>query len=317
MSERRARAQVVRGGRVVGTVPLPPGTKQESPPRPRVPEGTVPMHETPRPDGLVVDTSIESYSHKRWSPRWPFRNRWPEVHAFDDEVTRLEQKQAGTNAERAGLQEQLRTAEQQDREALAAWVADTSGERPLPTAPGIEQRIGELEHERDALTIAMHRVLDHKSAYVQKHRGRLILEARKARSDAVEQLGASIAAIEKARAEVVSCVEAERWAGEFPGQEADAGPLRLALLKGGRNTSAIPALTTLVVASTVFEALREDAAWMDRVLDDEQLKQVEVDPHDQAIWEQTEEGRKAINLANRRIAAGLAPRNTQAAGWEP
>ena len=81
----KTRALLVQAGKgVVGTFDLPAGTKSESPPRPYVPPDVVPLHETPRPDGLAVDTAVGGYALRRVSL---FRNRWPEVLAFDERVT--------------------------------------------------------------------------------------------------------------------------------------------------------------------------------------------------------------------------------------
>ena len=87
MSE-NTRGMLVRGGKVVATVSLPPGTRDATLPPPRTPEGTTPHHMTPRPDGLSVDTSLEAYGQRRWSPtRWhPFKTKWSSVAVFDERV---------------------------------------------------------------------------------------------------------------------------------------------------------------------------------------------------------------------------------------
>ena len=313
MTERRSRGLLVQGGKVVGTFPLPPGTTNSTLPPPKVPEGTVPLHLTARSDGLAVDTSLESYSRKRWSPR---RARWPQVREYDARVARLEQRQSELNAELIGLQEQLVRAEARDHEALARWVADPKGTRPLPTAPAIGLRSSELEDERDALTTAMRHTLDEKTEYVARHRSRLRKEAAAIREDAVKRLAEMIDAVDAARAEVVESLEDERWAAHYPSQEADPGTLRLAMVKGGRLISSVPELGGQIAAVQAIGLLREDAGWLSTVLKDEQRQREETDPHLTAVWEQTDEGRKAINLANKRLAAGLQPKNIRTAGWE-
>jgi len=198
---------------------------------------------------------------------------------------------------------------------LATWVAEPHGDRPSPLAPGIEPRIADLAAERDALTTAVERVLDEKERYVTKHRGRLTREAEKACARAVERLAQAISAVEEARAEAVDCVAAQRWAAEFPGERADAGSLRLEHMRGGRLSSALPDFKGLAVSVQVIEWLRDDSRWLATVLGDEQRQRDEVDPHHEAIWESSPEGRKAINLANQRIAEQTAPRNVGKAGW--
>jgi hypothetical protein len=85
-------------------------------------------------------------------------------------------------------------------------------------------------------------------------------------------------------------------------------------VKGGRLSSALPDYTGLANADQVYAWLRDDATWLDRMLGQEDKR--ELDPHEQPIWEDTEEGKNAIRLANERIAEALKPRNTRAAGWE-
>jgi hypothetical protein len=71
----------------------------------------------------------------------------------------------------------------------------------------------------------------------------------------------------------------------------------------------------LALAGQVIEWLREDAAWLGSVLDNE-AGDGETDPHFEAVWEASPEGQAAMRLANKRLAEGLKPRNTHRAGWE-
>jgi hypothetical protein len=272
----------------------------------------VPLHQTPRPDGLAVDTSIASYAFKRWSP---FRKRWPDVLAFDERVRELEHQQAAVNQKLVEAHEELAAAEAADQELLATWVANPSGTRPQPEAPGAELRIRDLEREREALELAVRRVLDDKSDFVAQHRARLIREARKATAKAVKQLHEKVEAVEQARAEAVDCVVAQHWAKHFPGEDANAGSLRLALIKGGRVVKALNGYLGQIVSTQALELLREDADWIGRVLepkeDDGELDVLGGDP----FWEQSPEGREAVVRANKKAAEMLQPRHTRVAGW--
>jgi len=279
------------------------------------PDGVVPLHETPRPDGLAVDTSIGSYALKRLSP---FRNRWAEVNSFDERVTRLEQKQADLNAELLTLQEQLVRAEAADREALTQWVATQEGERPLPTAPTIEQRINERTAERDALTAAQQNVLDEKHAFVEKHRGRLVREAGKTRERAVAKLHETIAAVEAARAELVEARSVCRWAEHYPAEEATSDDMQVTMLAGGLQRPVRRTLGTnaLVPFTAVVGALQADAdalrGGLSRPEDDA------LDPRKSALWENSDEGREALNAERARVREGLrkgAARALRGAEW--
>jgi predicted flap endonuclease-1-like 5' DNA nuclease len=258
-----------------------------------------------------IEFTEEQLAQRRISPR---RNRWRDIAEFDSRIASLEQKQTRLTDEISGLQEQRAQAEETDREALARWVADEAGPRPTPTLPAIEERITELGAERDALTAAVANVLNEKAGYVERHRRRLVRDAEKARRRAVERFQAAVTAVEEARQEVADSVATQRWATEYPSEDADATSLRLHQLKGGRLTDAIPEFKGLALMSQLAEWMRQDAAWLDGVLAREEEARP-LDPHEAPIWEDTEEGREAMRLANRRILEGLRPRHTREAGW--
>jgi hypothetical protein len=65
-----------------------------------------------------------------------------------------------------------------------------------------------------------------------------------------------------------------------------------------------------------FKTLRADSAWLDNVAAGGESELAEADPHSQAIWETSPEGRKAIGLANSRLRQIVQPRNVHQAGWE-
>src|SRR5437764_13679300 len=93
-----------RGRRtIVGTVDLPPGTRQEDPPpRGPLPEGTVDLDEQLRPDRLrVPDERLNAL--RRLSPR---RHRWRELSELDRRVEELEGRRVSVGDELRGLYEQ-------------------------------------------------------------------------------------------------------------------------------------------------------------------------------------------------------------------
>jgi hypothetical protein len=119
--------------------------------------------------------------------------------------------------------------------------------------------------------------LREKVEFVEKHRKRLAKDAEKARSLAVKRLREAIAAVERACEEAVNALHTERWALQFPGEDANPSSLRVALMKGGRLSKAVPDVRTLTVASSVLPWLRDDASWLDAVLAGEQEER-ELDP---------------------------------------
>jgi chromosome segregation ATPase len=104
----------------------------------------------------AAEMSDEERARRRVSPR---RNRWREVAELDARVARLERRQADLSAELLAAHEQFERAKEADKAALAAWVENQSGDRPLPNASGLEQRIVDLRSEYDALTTAVSGVL--------------------------------------------------------------------------------------------------------------------------------------------------------------
>ena len=76
----------------------------------------------------------------------------------------------------------------------------------------------------------------------------------------------------------------------------------------------MPNVTTITVATSVLQWLLDDAAWLGAVLADE-AQDRPLDPHERAIWENSDEGRQAMALANQRIAEGLKPRAVHEAEW--
>jgi hypothetical protein len=166
----------------------------------------------------------------------------------------------------------------------------------------------------ESSVVAEDRILSEKTRFVEKHRGRLVNDASKARALAVAKLREAIRAVEQAREEAIAALGIEQWAKVFPHEDAGAGHLRLNLLKGGRLSKAMPNVTTITVATSVLQWLLDDAAWLGAVLADE-AQDRPLDPHERAIWENSDEGRQAMALANQRIAEGLKPRAVHEAEW--
>jgi len=153
-----------------------------------------------------------------------------------------------------------------------------------------------------------------KAAFVERHRGRLVRDAAAARELATNKLRDTIAALEHARATAVEALEAERWAKEFPAETANASTLQTGYMKGGRLSRAMPGGRTLTSPSALIAWFLDDAAWLDSALGEDGERAL--DPHERAIWEDTPEGKSAIQLANQRVAAGLKPRDLRQAEWE-
>ncbi len=254
-------------------------------------------------------------TYKRFSPT---RNRWPEVADFDRRVDELERRQASLNDELRALEEQHRASGITDRERLAGWMADGNGERPEPTAPAVEARIEELTANRDALSLAVLRVLDEKDSFVQKHRGRLTKDAGKAKTEAAVRLQQLVDELERARDEVVDLRRAELWAALYPREQASAA-LDEQYIMCGRKARALPELSARAGIAALFELLREDAAFLEQVADSEQRAILEDrDPrHDEnTVWTDTPEGEQARKRQAKESEERIKAAQWQGSRWE-
>jgi hypothetical protein len=121
--------------------------------------------------------------------------------------------------------------------------------------------------------------------------------------------------LEAARDALVEARRTRRWAEHYPVAEANLDNLNAAMLAGGllepvRRTLSI---NSQISFTSLCAALQADA---DALRDGLRRRDDEApDPHLQPIWEDSDEGRRAIALANDRIRQGLAPRNVHQAGW--
>jgi hypothetical protein len=277
------------------------------PSRVAVTELRVPLIDFPEPPR----TFEEAGPLRRFSPR----KSWPEVGAIDAKLAKLDRQRAELGEKIAQLEQAIRDAARADMEAVAEWqLAGSTGGRPLATVLALEAELAQARSDVDACAVAEERILREKVEFVSKHRKRLNADAAKTRGLAVKRLQDAITEVEQARAEAVEALLSERWTREFPGDAANAGALRLELMKGGRISKALPDLRTITVATSVIEYQRDDANWLDAVLADEQQER-ELDPHEQPVWEDSDEGRKAVALANRCVAEGLKPRAVRQAEW--
>jgi hypothetical protein len=270
----------------------------------------VPLHDPPkaRPRGA---SDPDPGPFRRFSPR----KSWPEVRAIDAKLTQLDHQRTELGEKIARLDAAVSYAKLADRRAVADWqLAGAKGERPSATVPALVAELEQARADVESCAIAEDSILREKVEFVQKHRGRLTKDAAKDSGDAVKRLLDAIAAVEQAREEAITALQAERWAHEYPGEDANPSSLRLEHMKGGRLSKTMPEVRTLTVAESVLSWLRDDAAWLGSVLADQQAKRP-LDPHEQSIWEDSEEGREAMALANKRVAEGLKPRAVRQAEW--
>jgi hypothetical protein len=246
----------------------------------------------PEMTGIGGLAEIEQNVRRRFSPR---RNRWRDVARFDERAGELERRQADVTRQLNELQTTAANAPGADADALAAWHLNPKGAKPEPTEPRLRERIDELQREHAALTRATTVVLSEKAEYVAKHRGRLEKDAHKAVEQHAERLRATIDQIQRERAELADCRQAELWAACYPDAEAGQEP-PTHLLAGGRVEPARKAgLNQAVEVQRVVGLLRDDAAWLATATTPGQKARLDGrDPRQPkgAVWTDTPEGRQ-------------------------
>jgi len=113
-----------------------------------------------------------------WKRLSPFHGKWPKVVEFDTRVAEVEMRQAEVLAELNQLRDRAQAAPAAHQQALAEWqLGGQQGPRPESEQEQLERRIKELQADYEALTVAVGRVLDEKTSYVEANRRRLIKEA--------------------------------------------------------------------------------------------------------------------------------------------
>ena len=270
----------------------------------------------PTPTSLpprLLDDSRHSVL-KRFSP---VRNRWPEVAEFDRRVGELEQRQASLTDELRALSEQHRASVIADKQTLAEWVASENGKRPEPTAPATEQRIEELEANRDALSTAVLRGLDEKAAFVEQHRRRLQKDAAKATEQAAARYEHLLSELEAARTEALEARRSQLWADLYP-SETITQDVESRLLLGGLRLKEVPWTKDRIEIEQVLAVLRADAEWTRQAQTPAQRAEIEgTDPRLEgaAVWagseEDQEQQRRDQQLARERIE-----KERYSEGWE-
>jgi len=203
-------------------------------------------------DLVAVETNV-------WSRLSPARNRWPEIAAFDERVAELEMRQAAKADE---LRDREIAAPAADTDRLATWQLDgEKGPRPEPELPGIREQIQRRQEEWEALTRATARVLADKTAFVDKHRGRLVKEADSYASEAYARYLELVDQLAEARADLSAKRSAAVWARLYPAEQAGRGPADT--FAGGRKRPLqAMGLSANVEPRRVLDGLPADAEWL-------------------------------------------------------
>jgi hypothetical protein len=258
--------------------------------------------ETAQQHGLP--SNVAAVEEGVWKRLSPFRNRWPEVTQFDMRVAELEMRQGQVSAELQQLHDRELAAPAADAERLAAWQLDGErGDRPEATLPAIKREMAERQADHEALTVAIGRVLDEKTHYVDQHRRKLTRDADKDVEQAHRRYLELIEELVATREELSGKRRNAIWARLYPRQEAMVEP-PAGLVGGHPQTHKKFGLGRVYQAGEIAELLRLDASWLREAQTREQHAAIEgYDPRQppNTIWSDD--------------PAERAKRNKQASEW--
>ena len=208
---------------------------------------------------MLAGIAAEEERAKRASR--PRTRRWRGLAKSDDKLDALGLEQADALARLREAEERLRGAPADDARTLAEWLSGGErGERPAPV-------LYECERERDAArliveaaSLRLDEALAERLHYVEKHRAKMLEDARRDVEAARDRLLAHARALPELRTDLLAARETLAWAAAFPEVlPAFGNPSALALglrapVKGALGTDA------QVGFANVVAALEADAA---------------------------------------------------------
>jgi uncharacterized membrane protein YqiK len=238
-------------------------------------------------------TELEEEQRARRSSR-PRGRRWKGLTKHDEKIDTLALELDAAHQELRRAQEVVEQAPDEDARSLAAWMRDGKrGKRP-------EATLYERQRERDAARLhleALQRTLDdaleERVAYVERHRDKLLADARRDLEAAHRQLYEHVRGLPVLRDDLLTAREALAWVAAFPEQAQSFGfehALALGLLEPVKSTLAT---TAQIDYRRVVAALEADADTLrDRHHEDVQRRLGTAPPRTpltEAMWTEDED----------------------------
>ena len=161
----------------------------------------------------------------------PRSRRWRDLARIDDKIDGLNRRLGDARRNLQEAEQAAGAAPDADARTLAVWIAaGEKGRRPAPT-------VAEKERERDAarliaeaLQLEADRALEERREHIERHRGRMVKDARRDVEDAQARLAAHISQLPELRETLLAARDNLRWVASFPEQAEGFGfPLALAL----------------------------------------------------------------------------------------
>jgi len=205
-----------------------------------------------------------------------------------------------------------------DKEALSLWMDGRGDERPIPAAPGLRDRLDQIEQEMAALDLAAGRVLRDKERHVHKHRKRLMTDARTATERHIERVRRLLVDVEAARTDATAAIDAYTWAAHFPGEQSRPDDQSRYLNLGRPSETLGQLLPYRVDHAQIIGVLYEDLDKLTAVVTDRDDEHDDVDDVDRvAVWEDSPQGRLAVARKNAEVARKLEDQLQPRTQWEP
>ncbi len=181
-------------------------------------------------DQALAGWELASEERARLGSR-PTTRRWRGLDKLDGEIDRLTAKLGEAMARLQEAEQAIQAAPKQDARTLADWLA--KGEKGLRP----EATIYERERERDAgrllveaVQLELDQALKRRLEHVEKHRDRMLRDAREDVGAARAELATKVAELPALRERLLEAREALLWAASYPDPDAGFGfPSALAL----------------------------------------------------------------------------------------
>jgi hypothetical protein len=254
---------------------------------PRTPGG---QHYPTGVPGVPAALTGEESALRRLNPR---RSRWPELDAFNEKVHEMEVRIVELGERSRAVHERLLTADREDAERYAAWLLNPDGDQPEPEKPQLEEERDRAVRELAGAEAALGSLLEEKARLVAKHRPRLVRDGESATAEARARYEQAVADAEEARRELVELRETTIWAELYPDcHESDVQLPRT--IAGGERKRLAVTLGMALDADKLFDALRQDAEWIERAIPHNQLARdrLTAEKRTPAIWDQSPEGQE-------------------------
>jgi hypothetical protein len=189
----------------------------------------------------------------------PPRSLWPKLDEFEQHLLRINEHRTALLARSQGLEDEIRRAEDADREAMAEVALEPAMPRPKATAPRLQEELEGVRRELDSLLLAEDRVLAAKSEFVKGNQKKMTKEAAGEADRHEARYAALVAELAQVREALVAARQTMIWAACYGTAAASESVSSASLMAGlAEPTRRVLGIQNQLAAEAVFAALRED-----------------------------------------------------------